>query len=106
MKKVGKLVRDKIPEIIRKDGREPIISILSGSRLTDALNTKFIEEYNEYLFATDKKDKLEELADILEVVLASAAHLGSSTDELLELCNKKRKIRGGFTKGLYYEGNK
>ena len=105
MKTKSKLVRDKIPEIICRDGRVPIVQTLSGEKLTDALNAKFLEEYDEYLSASSEEEKLIELADILEVVFSTAKHLGMNEEELLELCRKKREERGAFVKGYLYEGD-
>ena len=101
----AKLVRDKIPEIIRKDGREPVVTILGGEKLTQALNAKFLEEYDEYLSASNDAERLVELADVLEVVISTAKHLGMSEEELLKLCHKKREDRGAFLKGYLYEGD-
>ena len=38
MKKDGKLVRDKIPEIIENSGKEPIIRVLEDTEYKDSYN--------------------------------------------------------------------
>lgn len=106
MAKVAKLVRDKIPEIIKQDGRVPIIRQISGDDLKTALAEKLQEEVQEFIGAKNDNEKLEELADILEVVFGLTKHLGFRQEDLLVLCTKKREARGGFENGVFYEGCK
>ena len=42
---MGKLVRDRIPEIIRNDGKKPIIEILSNEEYLKELDKKLNEEH-------------------------------------------------------------
>lgn len=105
-RRTNKLIRDKIPDIIRADGREPVITVLSGQKLIEALHAKLMEEYNEYLEAGTTHEKLVELADIMEAVLSIAHQLGMHEHDLLQLCLKKREQHGAFLKGYYYEGDK
>jgi predicted house-cleaning noncanonical NTP pyrophosphatase (MazG superfamily) len=105
-RRTNKLVRDKIPDIIRADGRHPIITVLTGERLNEALQAKLIEEYNEYLEADTPQEKLVELGDMLEAVFSLAHQLGMHEHDLLQLCLKKREQHGAFSKGYYYEGDK
>ena len=88
----NKLVRDKIPAIIDAQGKKANIRILNDEEYRRALETKLDEEVSEY----HKDRKLEELADILEVIYALAESSGHSKEELLEACEKKRQERGGF----------
>ena len=72
MEKVfNKLVRDKIPKIIKNNNEEPITRILNDEEYKIELEKKLLEEYNEVLNATGG-DYLEELADMLEVIDALA----------------------------------
>ena len=48
MKVHNKLVRDKIPEIIEKDGKTCVTHILSGEKYIVALETKLNEEVAEF----------------------------------------------------------
>ena len=100
-RKRKKLVRDRIPEIIRDSGRDPIIKKLSGNRLMSALNEKLIEEHEEYLESKD----VYELADMVEVILAIARAKGSSQERLFDIITQKRTSNGGFTEGYFYEGD-
>jgi predicted house-cleaning noncanonical NTP pyrophosphatase (MazG superfamily) len=47
IKKYDMLVRDRIPEIIEKDGHSPIISRLSGAAFEAKLFEKLLEEQQE-----------------------------------------------------------
>ena len=89
---MGKLVRDKIPQIIIADGRTPIVRTLSDEEYLSELDRKLNEEVAEY--QADKS--LEEMADVLEVLLAICEARGHSVDELIEVRDKKREKRGGF----------
>ncbi|MEC9485032.1 MAG: nucleoside triphosphate pyrophosphohydrolase [Candidatus Izemoplasma sp.] len=64
----NKLVRDKIPQIIRKDHRECESEILSLDAYKEALKDKLIEETQELKEATNHDEMIEELADIYEVL--------------------------------------
>ena len=91
-----KLVRDQIPQIIRQNGKKPIVRILEDEEYTACLHQKLDEEVAE--FHQDRN--VEELADILEVVLALAADLGISREMLEAAYNQKHQQRGGFADRL------
>lgn len=93
MKKVyNKLVRDRIPEIIRKSGAECKTEILSDEDYLKMLEAKLDEELAEY----HKDRNIEELADLLEVIRALAEANGYTADELEAIRVKKHEERGGF----------
>jgi len=100
-----KLVRDKIPEFIEAEGRTPKVKTISGTALAAALNDKLVEEHGEYIAATKTEKKLEELADMLEVMLAIAEHHGVAQNELMDIVAQKRVSNGGFSKGYFYMGD-
>lgn len=93
----NKLVRDKIPEIIRADGKACSHRVLGRWEMKDALGAKLREEVDEYLFGNNP----EELADILEVVYASAEYHGVSKAELEEIRALKATKNGGFSDRIY-----
>ena len=93
-----KLVRDRIPEIIRAEGRQPVVQHLAADQRRAALLAKLVEEAVE---AAEDEDLAEELADVLEVVRALAAELGLSLEEVTELADRKRARRGGFEDGVF-----
>jgi len=98
MKKIDyhKLVRDKIPEIIEKDGKTCVCSELSQEDYITMLDQKLNEELAEY----QESKSMEELADLLEVMSAVAAARGSSMDEIESIRLKKKEKRGGFEKKI------
>lgn len=98
----GKLVRDKIPEIIKADGKVPITRVLSKKEYLEELDRKLNEEVAEY--QADKS--LEEMADILEVLFAICESRGYSIEELMHLKKIKQEERGAFKERILWEGNK
>ncbi len=97
--KYQKLVRDKIPEIIEKDGKQSVCSILSNEDYLELLDKKLSEELGEYL----ESKSMEELADLLEVMMAVAKARGSSIEEVETIRKKKAEKRGGFEKRILLE---
>lgn len=88
----NKLVRDKIPQIIIRAGKNPIIRTLSDDELPLYLEMKLEEEVKEYR----ESKKPEELADILEVIVTLAKIQGLSFEDLMILQADKRFRNGGF----------
>ena len=102
--KYGKLVRDGIPAIIRKNGEEPITTVLSSRELKWALFEKLIEEAVEVRKATSHKKLVEELADVEEVLSEICKFHRISTKEVFTAQVKARKERGGFKGAIFLEG--
>lgn len=93
----NKLVRDRIPDMIRAQGETANIRILERNEYLQHLEAKLDEEVGEY-----HRDKnAEELADILEVVYALAEAIGCTKEELLKIYQKKHDARGGFEKRIF-----
>jgi len=92
-----KAIRDKIPEIIQKDGHSCSVKALSDEEFLEQLEKKLSEEVTEY--QNDKNP--EELADILEVIYRVAQLKGVSKEELEKIRINKSKERGGFEKNLF-----
>ena len=97
MIKYHKAIRDKIPEIIEKDGYTCNVEALSDEKFLVEIEKKLSEELVEY----QKDRKPEELADILEVIYRIAKLRGISKEELEEIRIKKAEKRGGFDKNLF-----
>ena len=95
--KFNKLVRDKIPEIIKAQGQHPNFQILSEEKYLFELDRKLCEEMQEY---QESKD-LEELADMLDVIYAICQARGHSIDELSELQKRKCENKGAFSKKYF-----
>ncbi len=98
---MGKLVRDKIPQIIKDDGKCPIIRTLSTEEYLKELDIKLNEEVAEY--QADKS--IEEMADVLEVLCAICEARGHSLEELEQVRKEKSDKRGAFKERIYWEGN-
>lgn len=101
---MSKLVRDKIPEIIkRNDGITPSTHIATGVELSEALDSKLDEEITEFRNAPDDQSAAEEIADVMEVLLALAKQKGYTPEQIEAIRLKKREKRGGFEKGIILE---
>ncbi|HXK36305.1 MAG TPA: nucleoside triphosphate pyrophosphohydrolase [Candidatus Paceibacterota bacterium] len=82
IQKYNKLVRDRIPEIIRAKGLIPVVhNERDPLQFTKRLRDKLLEEVNEFM----ESGKREELADILEVVHACADFMGIGWDRLVAI---------------------
>jgi predicted house-cleaning noncanonical NTP pyrophosphatase (MazG superfamily) len=99
----GKLVRDKIPQIIRSKGQEPVVHTASAEEFSIHLRDKLREEVEEFL-ASDNDP--EELADILEVLHALAGQAGIDQQQLERLRAAKAEKRGGFSDRIVWSGNR
>ena len=89
----GKLVRDKIPNIIAAEtGKSVMVKILTDDEYLDALHYKLDEEVAEFHDGSD----IDELVDIYEVVLALARLKGVTLDQLHVNAMTKRRMRGSF----------
>lgn len=97
----NKLVRDRIPEIIEKDGKQCTIEILDDETYITELKKKVHEELQEYEEATTNEEAIEELADILELLYALAKTHGSTITEVEKIRAKKAGERGGFNDKIY-----
>ena len=73
-----KLVRDRIPEIIRNSGQNPQVRQAGDEEFMDLLKEKLLEESAEF----SQKPGVEELSDVLEVVLALTGELGITWEDL------------------------
>lgn len=91
-----KLVRDRIPEIIEKDGKTCVCETLSQEQYIAMLDAKLNEELAEY----QESKSLEELADLLEVMGAVVKARGYTWEQLNAIRKKKRDERGGFEKRI------
>lgn len=71
--KYNKLVRDKIPEIIEKSGKESVVETLGSEAYKKCLDEKLCEGLHEYLLS----DSVDELSDLIEVVFAILKYKGT-----------------------------
>ena len=99
MKTYKKLVRDRIADIILKEGSLPTTRILDDEEYIKALNKKLTEEVKEYL----EEENIEEMVDILEVIRAILDYRNVTYEEIEEKRIKKEKKRGAFKEKVFLE---
>lgn len=97
MQEFKKLVRDKIPDIIRQQGEIPSVEILSDDEYLIELEKKLFEEVKEY----QESKEIEELADVLEVIYAICEARNCTLSELEKIRQEKHSKRGGFSKKYF-----
>lgn len=95
----NKLVRDRIPEIIRREGRECATATLDEGEYLNALLAKLIEEARE-LAQAPRGEVTEELADIYEVLSALVTAYGVEIEQVISAQDARRFERGGFRKRI------
>lgn len=102
MKKVfhKKLIRDKIPQVIEASGDKYEVRVMGEKEFEKELKKKLVEEARE-LVGVKKKDLLNEMADVLELLKSIAEHYKIDFKLVEEKQVKKRKERGGFKKRLF-----
>jgi predicted house-cleaning noncanonical NTP pyrophosphatase (MazG superfamily) len=98
-----KLVRDRIPEVLSKQGIECHTRILTDEEFRSALTNKLQEEVTEYLCSKTPSERIEELADILEVISSLLKLEGQSFPDLEHVREKKLQLRGGFSRQIFLE---
>ena len=99
-KKYDKLVRDKIPDIIRVQGKGVCFRVLEDdAEYIKALEDKLVEEVAELL----ESKSIEEIADVLEVMHAYKIALGFTDDEVIDVRLAKYHERGGFNNRIFLE---
>ena len=76
-----KLVRDEIPQIIEGQGKKAVTRILNDNEYREYLEKKLDEEVAEF----HESKEVEELADILEVLIALAQSKGFGFFDLVDM---------------------
>ena len=95
----NKLVRDKIPEIMIKNGATPITHILDDKDYYLELKKKLTEEVQEFL----ESDDILEIADIEEVLLAIIKSKKISLKDFNKIRLEKKNKKGSFIKRIFLE---
>ncbi|UTR13941.1 nucleoside triphosphate pyrophosphohydrolase [Salipaludibacillus sp. LMS25] len=98
-----KLVRDKIPEIIKMNGQKLTYRRISGEDFIKEAKETLKEEMKEYLEAQNAEQAIEELADLLEIIYCLAERHGYSKAELESIRSDKSERRGAFHEGWFLE---
>lgn len=101
--KVQKLIRDRLPQMMRDQGLAVFERRLDADDFRTALRAKLREEAAEAAEAEGHEALTAELADLLEVVHALVAAEGLSLEEIEAVRLAKRAERGGFDGRIYNE---
>jgi predicted house-cleaning noncanonical NTP pyrophosphatase (MazG superfamily) len=91
-----KLVRDLIPDIMKKKGQIPDTFIATESEYSKFLIEKLSEEVKEYCVAENE----EELTDILEIIDTIIKNKKFSKKNILKIKNEKNVLKGKFEKKI------
>jgi len=104
MKTYNKLVRDRIPEIIAKDGSISKTRALDDQEYRQELLKKLQEEALEVIEAKDdKKELTKEIGDVLEVIDYIIKAFEINKDEVMKIKAERRESRGGFDDRIFLE---
>ncbi len=96
----NKLIRDRIPELLKSRGKEAITEVLSPLDYLDRLHEKLDEELEEY----HETCSIEELVDLVEVIYGILDYRCVSREEFEEIRRVKKEKRGSFEKRLLLKG--
>ena len=102
MKIYNKLVRDRIPDILKHVDKQYSMHIADEKEYGEKLKEKLQEEVQEFL----ENPCLEELADITEVISTIVYNMGYTSQDLNECMTTKKGARGGFHERIILENVK
>lgn len=96
----NKLIRDKIPEIIKANGDQCEVRVMGEEEFERELRRKLAEEASE-LMETSREDLVNEMADVLELLKAITDFYGIEFQQVEQEQARKKEKRGGFRKRLF-----
>ena len=99
--KVDKLIRDKLPQIMRASGIQVFERAMEKDEYLKRLKDKLLEEAKEVIASGSEKEMREELADLLEVMLSLAKAYGMELADIQQAAAQKREDKGGFDNRIY-----
>ncbi len=99
--KVDKLIRDKMPKIMRASGIQVFERVMENDEYLRRLKEKILEEAKEVIASESDKEMREELADLMEVMLALAKVYGMEFGDIQQAAEQKRVEKGGFDNRIY-----
>jgi predicted house-cleaning noncanonical NTP pyrophosphatase (MazG superfamily) len=92
-----KLIRDKIPELVKQEGIVPSIrKIQNDEEFLEYILKKIVEEAQELSEAKTDSNILEEIADVYEIINALKQLKNLSDADIEAVQTQKRQKRGGF----------
>jgi predicted house-cleaning noncanonical NTP pyrophosphatase (MazG superfamily) len=98
----GKLVRDRIPQIIDGLGKSAVWRRLGDDEFKSALRAKMLEEAEELAASADDA-LLWELADLEEVIEAILSAYNLTREDLEAARQRKNEERGAFARRILLE---
>lgn len=97
--RIEKLIRDRIPDIIRADGREPAVRRVDDQEVLPFVGLKIIEEAFEVFEAFNNQDRahlITELADVAEVMERMMGLHGLTWQDVQAAQAQRAEARGKF----------
>jgi len=101
IKKHNKLIRDRILEIIEANKEKSSFRILNRKEYIKEIKKKILEEAKELIEAKGRKDIINEIVDVQELVDVLILESGLTKLQIQKQQKVKRKKRGGFKKRLF-----
>ena len=99
--KYDKIIRDKVPEIIKANGSKRDTKVVNGYEAIGYLIEKIHEETDELSEARNVEGKaIEELGDILECIYSIASKMSVPMERIDFVRNNKALDRGRFDKNI------
>jgi len=94
--KLEKLVRDRVIEHIKMEGKLPIFHVADQEEYWNKLKEKLIEECQEFV----ESENIEEIADVLEVIDTIIEFKNFKQKNIIKIKDEKSKERGKFKKKI------
>jgi predicted house-cleaning noncanonical NTP pyrophosphatase (MazG superfamily) len=104
--RIGKIVRDLVPDKIREDGRIPVVHVLDSAHFGIQIRNKLVEEASELANADTHETIVAELADVVEVVEAIQSALGITPEQINLAKEEKAEQLGTFKKRIFLDSIK
>jgi predicted house-cleaning noncanonical NTP pyrophosphatase (MazG superfamily) len=99
--RVQKLIRDRLPAIMRAQGLAVFDRRLDDDEFVAALKDKLLEEAREAHEAASPAELADELADVMEVIATLVQASGLHPDDIEARRQAKRAERGGFEQRVF-----
>jgi predicted house-cleaning noncanonical NTP pyrophosphatase (MazG superfamily) len=96
-----KLVRDRVPTLIKARGAQCLTKQLEGRKYVQAIAKKLVEEAKEVGAAKDRASLISELADLQEVFDTYRSANMITLQEVEHSRRRKLEHSGGFKEGLF-----
>lgn len=99
--RVEKLIRDRLPAMMRADGLTVFDRRLDDQEFVARLRDKLVEEAREAAASETRAELVQELADLAEVIAALSSAAGVSAAEIEQARVEKHAERGGFGERVF-----